>query len=135
MALNIADEKYESWRLRDQAINYRGLRPAHAVARYSRNPGVAKVIIELADTWHAAAMSTEDGKPKGVIPGTLKWPQGTAGMHGAERWFHNGRNGKLWTGGSGYAPLLLDLAIAAVQVQVYLLPLVLVQGVIDIPGQ
>lgn len=58
-------------RANDSWINYRAVRPAHAVLWYNQNPTVGKLFVELAENWLAASMSTDRGKPKGVIPGQV----------------------------------------------------------------
>jgi len=73
--------QYDSW------INYRAIRPAKAVVWYNQNPAIARVLIELADGWLAVAMSTERGKPRGVIPHNVGFPNGIIGGHDTDHWW------------------------------------------------
>jgi hypothetical protein len=75
------DQRNDSW------INYRAIRPAAAVLKYNRNPAIARLYIELADAWLAAAMSSERGKPRGVIPAEVSFPDGMAGGMGSPNWY------------------------------------------------
>jgi len=40
---------------------------------YADIPGLRKIVLEEADSWAAACMSTDKGKPKGRIPGEIKF--------------------------------------------------------------
>jgi len=73
--------------MNDSWINYRAIRPAHFVLSYNRNPAIAKVITELADGWAAAAMSTDRGKPRGVIPTEIAFPSGLIGGQRSPNWY------------------------------------------------
>jgi hypothetical protein len=71
----------------DSWINYRAIRPAAAVIWYNQNPATAQVMIELADGWLAAAMSTDRGKPRGIIPRHMGFPNGLVGGHQSPTWY------------------------------------------------
>jgi len=102
--------------MNDSAINYRAIRPAHAVLWYNRNPTIRKLILELADSWVAAAMSTERGKPKGVIPQQVAWPDGTLGGVNSPNWWTashpTGTVNYDWAK-QGYKDYILDLLVTA----------------------
>jgi len=71
----------------DSYINYRAVSPATSVLGYNRNPTILKLYSELADAWVADAMSTERGKPKGVIPAEVSWPDGIIGGTNSPNWW------------------------------------------------
>ncbi len=75
------DQRNDAW------INLRALRPAAAVLWYNQHPAIKELFCELADSWVAAAMSTERGKPKGVFPAQIGWPEGILGGVNSPKWF------------------------------------------------
>ena len=74
-------------RANDSWINYRAVRPAHAVLWYNQNPTIGKLFVELAENWLAASMSTDRGKPKGVMPSQVSWPDATLGGTNSPNWW------------------------------------------------
>ncbi|HIE97508.1 MAG TPA: hypothetical protein EYQ63_10965 [Fuerstia sp.] len=74
-------------RANDSWINYRAVSPASSVLNYNQNPVIAGVYVELAEAWLAAALSTDGGKPRGVIPAQVSFPQAGLGGHNAPNWF------------------------------------------------
>ena len=74
-------------RMNDSWINYRAVSPASAVLAYNRNPTISRLYTEIADAWVAAAMSTERGKPKGVIPAQVSFPDGVLGGTNSPNWY------------------------------------------------
>ena len=87
----------------DSWINYRAVRPALAVMWYNQNPTVSQLVVELADAWLASSMSTQKGKPKGVIPARVNFPDAVLGRPGYDTWY-----GEKMPGG-GYKPYVLEL--------------------------
>ncbi|MFC1734791.1 hypothetical protein ACFL1X_01645, partial [Candidatus Hydrogenedentota bacterium] len=73
--------------MNDSWINYRGVRPANAVLWYNNNPAIAKTLVEIADAWVADAMSTERGKPMGVIPAQVSFPDAVLGGTSSPNWW------------------------------------------------
>ncbi len=67
--------------------NLRAIRPASAVLRYNQNPTIRKLFIELADAWLGSAMSTERGKPKGVYPRMVSFPEAIIGGIHSPNWY------------------------------------------------
>jgi acetyl esterase/lipase len=55
----------------EAAICYRAFATVPWMIWYNNNAGAKKLLIEHADAWHAAAMSTQKGKPRGVMPSQL----------------------------------------------------------------
>ena len=75
------DQANDSW------INYRAIRPAAAILSYNRNPEISNWFVEMGDAWVAAAMSTERGKPRGVIPAEVSFPEGLIGGVNSPNWY------------------------------------------------
>jgi len=73
--------------MNDSAINLRGISPASSVLWYNQNPAISELIVEMADGWVAAAMSTDRGKPKGVIPAEISFPEGIIGGVNSPNWW------------------------------------------------
>ena len=71
----------------DSYINYRAVSPATSVLAYNSNPTILKLYTELADAWVADAMSTDRGKPRGVIPAQVSWPEGVLGGTNSPNWW------------------------------------------------
>ncbi|MGA1820354.1 MAG: hypothetical protein ACMUHU_05025 [Thermoplasmatota archaeon] len=71
----------------DSWINFRAVLPALWAWWYSNDPEVQKLIVDWADSWVRAALSTEKGKPEGVIPAGIGWPDGEIGGHASPNWY------------------------------------------------
>ncbi|MCD6383951.1 MAG: hypothetical protein J7L88_05765, partial [Thermoplasmata archaeon] len=74
-------------RAEDSWINYRATLPARWVWWYSSNKDVEALFLKWAENWVQAALSTEKGKPYGVIPADIGWPDGEVGGHNAPTWY------------------------------------------------
>ncbi len=103
--------QYDSW------INYRAIRPASAVLWYNQNQAIAELMIEHADAWLDAAMSTERGKPRGVIPHNIGFPNAIIGGHDTDTWYGLPPNGdgitnRQWAD-QGYKTYIYDLLTTA----------------------
>ncbi len=77
----------EGLQANDSWINYRATLPALAVYRYNRHPEVARLFVEWADSWLDAALSTERGKPRGIIPAEVGFPLATIGGTKSPNWY------------------------------------------------
>lgn len=103
-------------RMNDSWINYRAVSPASSVLSYNGNPTIARLYIEIADAWVAAAMSTARGKPRGVIPAEVSFPEGIIGGVNSPSWFRaNHSPGTVnhdWSR-QQYKNYLLDILFAA----------------------
>jgi hypothetical protein len=71
----------------DSWINLRAALPAFAALEYNQNPAISKVLVELADGWVRDAMSTERGKPQGVIPADVSFPDAVIGGTESPNWY------------------------------------------------
>ncbi|MHC4143812.1 MAG: hypothetical protein ACYSUD_03435 [Planctomycetota bacterium] len=74
-------------RTNDSWINYRAVSPATSVLNYNNNPTIARLYVELAEAWLAAAMSTDRGKPRGVIPAQVSFPERVLGGLNSPNWW------------------------------------------------
>jgi tetratricopeptide (TPR) repeat protein len=102
---------FDSW------INYRGVRPATAVVRYNRNPTIGKIYTEIADAWVASSMSTDRGKPRGVIPANISFPEGLIGGVNSPNWWTTshipGSGGQDWPNSPAYKSYVFDVLVCA----------------------
>ena len=71
----------------DSRINYRCALPARSVLWYSGNPSVATLFDKWAEAWLAASMSTDKGKPPGVIPSEIGFAKGEVGGTESPSWY------------------------------------------------
>jgi len=103
----------------DSWINYRAIRPAAAVLAFNQNPEISKWFIEMGDSWVAAAMSTARGKPEGVIPAQVSFPDGILGGVDSPNWYTAshppGTVNYNWAGpgGQNYKGYIQDLLMTA----------------------
>ena len=70
----------------DSYINYRAALPAVAAYRYNQNPTIGKLLVEWADAWLNDAMRTDRGKPRGVFPSEVGFPNGELGGVNSPNW-------------------------------------------------
>lgn len=101
----------------DSSINFRPASPARAVLWYNGLPALQKMFLDWADTWLAAALSTEKGKPRGIIPEEIGFARGELGGTNSPAW-HSAehRAGTVnydWEGGAGYRDHTVDLLLFA----------------------
>jgi len=107
------DQVNDSW------INYRAIRPAAAILSYNQNPEISNWFVEMGDAWVAAAMSTERGKPRGVIPAQVSFPDGILGGVNSPNWYTAshppGTVNYDWVGtrGQNYKDYIQDLLVTA----------------------
>lgn len=70
----------------DTLIHPRVVQPTLIVWLRTRDERLTELFTAWMDTWVAAAASTERGKPAGVLPPTIHWPDGLPGGEGEEWW-------------------------------------------------
>jgi hypothetical protein len=70
----------------DVPLNGRAVKPGVWVVWYSGNPAVRDMLSQWCMTWIKAARRTDDGKPVGILPGSISFPEGRPGGY-AERWW------------------------------------------------
>jgi len=100
--------------LNDSRINYRPASPAFAVLRYNNLPSLSKLFVQWADAWLAASMSTEKGKPRGIIPQEIGFARSEMGGTNAPTWFKADNppgtdTNYDWEGAAGYHEAIVEL--------------------------
>jgi hypothetical protein len=70
----------------DTVYHPRALQPALLYWQRTGDERVGKLVTDWMDTWVDAAMSAERGKPAGVIPTAIHWPDGRVGGTGEDWW-------------------------------------------------
>ena len=70
----------------DVALNGRAANPGLLPLWYSRNPGVEQLLGEWVGAWIEDAFRTNQGKPAGFVPGSIRVADERFGGH-AERWW------------------------------------------------
>ncbi len=73
----------------------RAAKAGHWLAWYGRYPEITKLFAEWMDAWVAAAESTARGKPKGVLPASIRFSDEQFGGSGPS--WHDSGLGKLYT--------------------------------------
>ena len=100
----------------ESRINLRPASPARSVLWYNRLPALQKLFLDWAESWRAASMSTERGKPKGIVPSEIGYPSGTLGGERAPSWHEAehlpGSVNSDWEG-MGYIDFISDLLALA----------------------
>ncbi len=101
----------------DSRINTRPAAPALAVLRYNSLPAIADLIVRWADSWLAASLSAERGKPPGVIPQEIAFADGTLGGVGSPTWYQAahppGTVNYDWGGIGSYHDAVVNLLLTA----------------------
>ncbi len=70
----------------DVPLNGRAVKPGIWVMGYSKHPIVAQLLADWTAAWVKAARQGENGKPAGIIPGSISFPEGRIGGY-AENWW------------------------------------------------
>ena len=70
----------------DTVYHPRALQPALLLWQRTHDPELTGLFTDWMDTWVDAAARTERGKPAGVIPSAVHWPDGNIGGIGANWW-------------------------------------------------
>jgi len=108
------------------SIDLRAIEPLHSLYEYNRNPVLEKLLLELADGWVDAAMQTDKGKPKGIIPATFSFPEIEMGGPDSPSWYDTGemswRQFFIWPQYRGYVVKLLRWAYDVTGDENYLEP-------------
>jgi len=110
----------------NSSICLRAIQPLYKVYDYNHNPDLEKLLTELAGGWVDAAMQTGKGKPAGIIPTTVSFPDVEMGGPDAPTWYDTGevpwRQFFLWPQYRGYQVDLLLWAYRATGDEGYLAP-------------
>ena len=101
----------------DSRINLRPAAPALAVLRYNSLPAIKDLFVRWADTWLAASLSTDRGKPRGVIPQEIAFEDGRLGGVGSATWYRAahapGTVNYDWGGEGTYHDAIVELFLEA----------------------
>jgi hypothetical protein len=101
----------------DSRINYRPAAPARAVFEYNNLPTLKQLFVRWADSWLAASLSTDRGKPRGIIPQEIGFEDGRIGGVRSPNWYtadHSpGTVNYDWEGAGGYHDAIVDLFLLA----------------------
>lgn len=73
----------------DTVYHFRSMQPALLAWQQTRDPELTALFTRWIDTWVEATMRAENGKPAGIPPAAIRWPDGTAGGTGAD-WIRAG---------------------------------------------
>lgn len=69
----------DSGRAYDTAYHTRVLQPLFLLWQRTGDPALTAALRPWLDTWVEAALSTEGGKPAGIVPSAIRWPSGRIG--------------------------------------------------------
>jgi len=70
----------------DTPYHVRAIQPALLLWQRTGDPRLTELFSAWMDTWVDAAARSERGKPAGIIPAALHWPEGTIGGLGENWW-------------------------------------------------
>ncbi len=76
-------------RASDTAYHFRTMQPTLLYWLRTGDPALTALFTRWIDTWVDATARAENGKPAGIPPASLRWPDGVAGGHG-DRWWKAG---------------------------------------------
>ena len=123
-------------RAADVALNGRAAKPGLWVAWYNRHPAVCDLIGEWCQAWIEDALRTDNGKPKGFVPGSVRFSDDRLGGYGENWWetlgyfsnfetvgytstlYHNMFGMYALTGDEGYMSALHETADAVIEERV-----------------
>jgi len=101
----------------DSRINYRCALPARSVLWYNSNPTIAATYDKWAKTWLEASMSTDKGKPSGLVPAEIGFMKGEIGGTDSPSWYEaNHAEGTVnydWKALEEYHDYIVDLLAGA----------------------
>ncbi len=69
----------DATRAYDTGYHVRALQPVILLWQRTRDPALGAPLTRWLRSWAAAALSTDNGKPAGVVPAALHWPSGLVG--------------------------------------------------------
>lgn len=110
----------------DTVYHPRALQPALLLWQRTGDPRIGKLVTAWLDTWVDAAAREERGKPAGIIPSAIHWPDGNVGGVGPEWWDpknHNQDPLYVWPSAIGSMTNALLLAYHMTGDEKYLAPL------------
>jgi hypothetical protein len=91
----------------DTTYHCRLYQPAYLLWQRTADPELTAYFTKWMDTWCDAAMRSERGKPAGIVPTTIHWPDGNVGGLNDPWWDPNVLNGVLYEWPSSTATRML----------------------------
>ncbi|MCX8036947.1 MAG: hypothetical protein N3D11_07845 [Candidatus Sumerlaeia bacterium] len=70
----------------DTVYHPRAVQPALLLWQRTRDPRLTRLFCDWMDTWADAAARAERGKPAGILPTAIHWPDGAVGGLGKDWW-------------------------------------------------
>ncbi len=70
----------------DTVYHPRAVQPALLLWQRTRDPRLTRLFCDWMDTWVDAASRAERGKPAGILPSAIHWPDGAVGGLGKDWW-------------------------------------------------
>ncbi len=95
----------------DVALNGRAVKPGIWVAWYNNHSVVKSLLEDWAKAWVDDAMRTDGGKPAGIVPGSVSFPEDRIGGYAKEWW--NTRSYFSNLASMGYTACLYQIMLAA----------------------
>lgn len=83
---NVERVNDDPWKACDTVYHTRAVEPALLLWQRTADPALGSLFTRWMDTWVDAASRSERGKPAGVIPSAIHWPDGNIGGLGLQWW-------------------------------------------------
>lgn len=97
----------------DTVYHPRALQPALLYWQRTRDPRIGKLVTEWMRTWVDAAAREERGKPAGILPTAIHWPDGRVGGVGEKWWLPENYTAPLYDFPSAMALMLNTLVLTS----------------------
>lgn len=97
----------------DTVYHPRALQPALLYWQRTRDPRIGKLVTDWMRTWVDAAAREERGKPAGILPTAIHWPDGRVGGVGEKWWQPENYESGLYDYPSAMSYLLNTLVLTA----------------------
>ena len=96
----------------DNFYSFRAMQPALLLWQRSRDPKLTDLFTDWLRTWVDASLRNERGKPAGITPTAIRWPDGKVGGYGKDWWKPENTHEPIynWPGGIEYVLNSLLLA-------------------------
>ncbi|MFK7845406.1 MAG: hypothetical protein AB8G77_08900 [Rhodothermales bacterium] len=94
-------------RNRDVSYNTRATKAIRYLAWKTGDPAVNKLMNDWSYAWHAAAMRTDKGKPAGIFPASVRYPDGAFNGDG-DSWYEAGMFWRYFEWEHNGASMMLD---------------------------
>ncbi len=94
----------------DVALNGRAVKPGIWVVWYNNHPAVKSLLEDWSSAWVKDAMRTDEGKPAGIVPGSVSFPEDRIGGYSKEWWNTRGYFSNL--AAAGYTASLYQIMLS-----------------------